>query len=35
MIKPVVDRVFPLADAREAFETETRRGKSVLKVTAT
>ena len=32
VFKPAVDRVFPLAQAREAFETKTLRGKSVVRV---
>jgi NADPH:quinone reductase-like Zn-dependent oxidoreductase len=32
ILKPAVDRVFPLARAREAFETKTLRGKSVVRV---
>jgi len=32
ILKPAVDRVFPLARAREAFETKTVRGKSVVQV---
>jgi NADPH:quinone reductase-like Zn-dependent oxidoreductase len=32
-LRPVVDRVFPLAEARQAFEHKPARGKAVLSVT--
>jgi NADPH:quinone reductase-like Zn-dependent oxidoreductase len=32
ILRPTVDRVLPLANAREAFETKARRGKSVVTV---
>ncbi len=32
ILRPAVDRVFPLARTREAFETKTLRGKSVVRV---